>query len=134
MDIEGKEPRTAGGLASISLSFDDDDWNFDKVDHDKIMGLLRRRISDRVLLRLVREYLQAGVVCNGHYSKRDQGTPQGGPLSPLLSNILLTELDNELSTRDDRPIPQGLCPGDREGREPLAEGRLCGMLMTAACF
>ncbi len=63
------------------------------------MGLLRRRISDRVLLRLVREYLQAGVVCNGHYSKRDQGTPQGGPLSPLLSNILLTELDNELSTR-----------------------------------
>ncbi len=72
---------------------------FDKVDHDKIMGLLRRRISDRVLLRLVREYLQAGVVCNGHYSKRDQGTPQGGPLSPLLSNILLTELDNELSTR-----------------------------------
>ncbi len=72
---------------------------FDKVDHDKIMGLLRRRISDKILLRLVRKYLQAGVVCNGHYSKRDQGTPQGGPLSPLLSNILLTELDNELSTR-----------------------------------
>jgi RNA-directed DNA polymerase len=72
---------------------------FDKVDHDKIMGLLRRKISDKVLPGLVRKYLQAGVVWNGHYSKRDQGTPQGGPLSPLLSNILLTELDNELSTR-----------------------------------
>jgi len=72
---------------------------FDKVDHDKIMGLLRRKISDKVLLRLIRKYLQAGMMFNGHYSKRIEGTPQGGPLSPLLSNILLTELDNELSVR-----------------------------------
>lgn len=72
---------------------------FDKVDHDKIMGLLRRKISDKVLLGLIRKYLQAGMVCDGHYSKRIQGTPQGGPMSPLLSNILLTELDNELSAR-----------------------------------
>ncbi len=72
---------------------------FDKVDHDKIIGLLRRKISDKVLLRLIRKYLRAGMMCNGHYFKGVQGTPQGGPLSPLLSNILLTELDNELSTR-----------------------------------
>lgn len=72
---------------------------FDKVDHDKIMGLLRRKISDKILLRLIRKYLRAGMMCKGHYTKRVQGTPQGGPLSPLLSNILLTELDNELSTR-----------------------------------
>lgn len=72
---------------------------FDKVDHDKIMGLLRRKISDKILLGLIRKYLQAGVVYKGHCSKRIHGTPQGGPLSPLLSNILLTELDNELSIR-----------------------------------
>lgn len=72
---------------------------FDKVDHDKLMGLLRRKITDKVLLRLIRKYLQAGIVCDGHYSKRKMGTPQGGPLSPLLSNILLTDLDNELSKR-----------------------------------
>lgn len=72
---------------------------FDKVDHNKIMGLLRRKISDKVLLRLIRKYLQAGMMCDGNYSKRNRGTPQGGPLSPLLSNILLTELDNELSNR-----------------------------------
>lgn len=72
---------------------------FDRVDHDKLMGLLRRKISDKVLLRLIRKYLQAGKVSDGHYSKRRTGTPQGGPLSPLLSNILLTELDNELTNR-----------------------------------
>ena len=72
---------------------------FDRVNHDKLMGLLRRKISDKVLLQLIRKYLRAGIVCNGHYSKRQVGTPQGGPLSPLLSNILLTELDNELKDR-----------------------------------
>jgi group II intron reverse transcriptase/maturase len=72
---------------------------FDNVDHDKIMGLLRRKISDKVLLGLIRKYLRAGIVYEGHYSKRRKGTPQGGPMSPLLSNILLTELDNELSIR-----------------------------------
>ena len=72
---------------------------FDRVDHDKLMGLLLKKISDKVLLRLIRKYLQAGIVNDGHYSKRIIGTPQGGPLSPLLSNILLTELDNELRDR-----------------------------------
>lgn len=72
---------------------------FDCVDHDKLMGLLRRKISDPILLKLVRKYLRSGIVINGNYSKRTIGTPQGGPLSPLLSNILLTELDNELKCR-----------------------------------
>jgi group II intron reverse transcriptase/maturase len=72
---------------------------FDRVDHDKLMGLLRKKIADPVLLQLIRRYLQAGIVSDGHYSKRRIGTPQGGPLSPLLSNILLTELDNELTNR-----------------------------------
>lgn len=72
---------------------------FDMVDHDKLMGLLSKEISDKVLLRLIRKFLQAGLVKDEHYSKRFKGTPQGGPLSPLLSNILLTELDNELTRR-----------------------------------
>ena len=75
---------------------------FDLVNHDKLMGLLRRKISDPILLQLIRKYLRAGIVCDGHYSKRKIGTPQGGPLSPLLSNILLTELDNELTYRGNR--------------------------------
>ena len=72
---------------------------FDLVNHDKIIGLLRRKVTDPILLRLIRKYLRAGIVCDGHYSKRTIGIPQGGPLSPLLSNILLTELDNELTNR-----------------------------------
>jgi group II intron reverse transcriptase/maturase len=72
---------------------------FDRVDHDKLMGLLRRKIEDPILLRLIRKYLRAGMVIDGQCSKRTIGTPQGGPLSPLLSNILLTELDNELDRR-----------------------------------
>jgi group II intron reverse transcriptase/maturase len=98
---------------------------FDRVDHDKLMGLLRSKITDKVLLRLIRKYLKAGIVNDGHYSKRKMGTPQGGPLSPLLSNILLTELDDVLSNRDSRPIPKDRCLGDIEGREPLADGLVC---------
>lgn len=72
---------------------------FDRVDHDILMGLLRKKISDPVLLQLIRKYLRAGLMMDGKYATRTIGTPQGGPLSPLLSNILLTELDNELSER-----------------------------------
>lgn len=72
---------------------------FDKVDHDKLMGLLRRKIKDKLFLRLIRRYLQCGMTENGTVSPRSQGTPQGGPLSPLLSNILLNELDKELTKR-----------------------------------
>jgi len=69
---------------------------FDRINHDILMGRLARRISDKRILRLIRRYLQAGVMVNGVVQERYEGTPQGGPLSPLLSNILLDELDQEL--------------------------------------
>jgi len=72
---------------------------FDRVNHDKLMGLLRRKISDKMLLRLIRRYLSSGILTGGVVSQREEGTPQGGPLSPLLSNILLDELDKELESR-----------------------------------
>ena len=75
---------------------------FDRVNHDKLMAQLARRISDKRLLRLVRAFLRAGVMEGGLVSPVDEGTPQGGPLSPLLSNIVLDELDRELERRGHR--------------------------------
>jgi len=72
---------------------------FDKVNHDRLMSTLARRIKDKPLLKLIRKYLQAGVMINGVVSSAEEGTPQGGPLSPLLSNIVLDELDKELEAR-----------------------------------
>ena len=72
---------------------------FDRVNHDILMSRLARRISDKRVLRLIRRYLQAGMMRGGVASQRVEGTPQGGPLSPLLSNILLDELDKELERR-----------------------------------
>ena len=72
---------------------------FDRVNHDILMSRLARRISDQRVLRLIRRYLQAGVMIGGLVSQRVEGTPQGGPLSPLLSNVLLDELDKELGRR-----------------------------------
>ena len=72
---------------------------FDKVNHDKLMGILANRIQDRMVLKLIRKYLQAGVMINGVTYDSEEGTPQGGPLSPLLSNILLDKLDKELERR-----------------------------------
>ena len=72
---------------------------FDRVNHDILMGRLARRIGDKRVLRLIRLYLQAGVMVNGVVQERYEGTPQGGPLSPLLSNVLLDELDKELERR-----------------------------------
>ncbi|QIZ68848.1 group II intron reverse transcriptase/maturase [Geobacillus subterraneus] len=71
----------------------------DRVNHDKLMGILAKRIPDKILLKLIRKYLQAGVMINGVVMETQEGTPQGGPLSPLLSNILLDELDKELEKR-----------------------------------
>ncbi|WP_272906065.1 reverse transcriptase domain-containing protein, partial [Candidatus Bandiella numerosa] len=68
---------------------------FDNVNHDILMSMIARSISDKKLLKLIRSFLNAGMMQNGESSKRDIGTPQGGPLSPLLSNILLHELDRE---------------------------------------
>jgi RNA-directed DNA polymerase len=72
---------------------------FDRVNHDILMGRLVRRIADRRVLRLIRRYLNAGVLANGVVIERDEGTPQGGPLSPLLANVLLDEVDKELERR-----------------------------------
>ena len=75
---------------------------FDRVNHDLLMGRLAKRIGDKRLLRLIRRFLQAGVMLNGVVVERGEGTPQGGPLSPLLSNILLDELDKEVERRGHR--------------------------------
>jgi len=72
---------------------------FDRVNHDLLMQKLSLKIDDGRVLRLIRRYLEAGMMAQGIVSPRTQGTPQGGPLSPLLSNILLTELDRELQRR-----------------------------------
>jgi RNA-directed DNA polymerase len=72
---------------------------FDRVNHDVLMSRLARRIKDKRILRLIRRYLQAGMMSDGLTTARRAGTPQGGPFSPLLSNILLDELDKELERR-----------------------------------
>lgn len=72
---------------------------FDRVNHDKLMGLLAKRIEDKRLLKLIHKYLKTGIMINGVVTDNEEGTPQGGPLSPLLSNIVLDELDKELEKR-----------------------------------
>ncbi|WP_214798647.1 MULTISPECIES: group II intron reverse transcriptase/maturase [unclassified Exiguobacterium] len=72
---------------------------FDRVNHDKLMGLLAKRIEDKCLLKLIHKYLKTGIMINGVVTDNEEGTPQGGPLSPLLSNIVLDELDKELEKR-----------------------------------
>src|SRR3989442_6590039 len=72
---------------------------FDRVNHDKLMGQVAKRVEDKRLLKLIRALLNAGVMENGLVSPSVEGTPQGGPLSPLLSNLVLDELDLELERR-----------------------------------
>jgi RNA-directed DNA polymerase len=72
---------------------------FDRVNHDKLMGQVAKRVEDKRLLKLIRAFLNAGVMENGLVSPSVEGTPQGGPLSPLLSNLVLDELDCELGRR-----------------------------------
>ena len=75
---------------------------FDRVNHDILMARVVRKVKDKQLLRLIRRYLQAGILVDGLVSVRGEGTPQGSPLSPLLSNIMLDELDKELERRGHR--------------------------------
>jgi RNA-directed DNA polymerase len=75
---------------------------FDRVNHDKLMGQIAKRVEDKRLLKLIRAFLNAGVMENGLVSPSVEGTPQGGPLSPLLSNLVLDELDRELERRSHR--------------------------------
>ncbi len=72
---------------------------FDRVNHDILMDRLGKRIGDAAILRLIRAYLDAGIMSDGVVVERYQGTPQGGPLSPLLANVLLDEVDRELERR-----------------------------------
>jgi group II intron reverse transcriptase/maturase len=72
---------------------------FDRVNHDVLMGKLEKRITDKRMLGLIRRYLEAGIMANGVVMERHEGTPQGGPLSPLLANVLLDEVDKELEKR-----------------------------------
>lgn len=72
---------------------------FDRVNHDKLMSLVARKVKDKRVLKLIRGYLKSGIMMNGVKVKSEEGTPQGGPLSPLLANIMLDELDKELEKR-----------------------------------
>ena len=107
---------------------------FDRVNHALLMGKLARKIQDARVLKLIRRYLEAGMMAKGLVSPRTEGTPQGGPLSPLLSNIMLDELDRELESRglafcryaDDCNIYVG---SERAGGELLAS--LTGWLWQA---
>lgn len=75
---------------------------FDRVNHDKLMSLLSGKIKDKGTLKLIRSYLSSGIMENGLVAPRTEGTPQGSPLSPLLSNVLLNELDQTLEERGHR--------------------------------
>ena len=72
---------------------------FDRVNHDKLMAKIAERVSDKRMLKLIRAFLTAGVMEHGLVGPVDEGTPQGGPLSPLLSNIVLDEMNRELERR-----------------------------------
>ena len=75
---------------------------FDRVNHDKLMAAIARRVTDKRTLKVIRAFLESGVMENGLVSPVEEGTPQGGPLSPLLSNLVLDELDRELERRQHR--------------------------------
>lgn len=95
--------QAAGGLVAAGKQYVVDldlEKFFDQVNHDRLMWLLSTRIGDKRLLKLIRSYLQSGIMEDGLVSQRVKGTPQGSPLSPLLSNIVLDELDKELERRE----------------------------------
>ena len=95
--------------------------SFDRVNHDKLLGQVAKRITDQRLLRLLRAFLTAGVLADGLVSPPAEGTPQGGPLSPLLSNLVLDTLDRELERRGHRFVRYA---DDRAPRRRREEARM----------
>jgi retron-type reverse transcriptase len=96
---------------------------FDRVNHDVLMGRLAKRIEDKRLLGLIRRYLEAGMMANGIATERHEGTPQGGPLSPLLANVLLDEVDKTTSAW---PIRRGSSPTSMNGSDTACGPCICG--------
>ena len=99
---------------------------FDRVNHDKLMYLLSKRIIDKRVLRLIRRYLESSVMENGIKVRNEEGTPQGGPLSPILSNIMLDELDKELEARGHKFVRYAddisIFAGSQRAAERILEG------------
>jgi RNA-directed DNA polymerase len=93
-----RQRRTSGQLTATDTDLNLEKF-FDRVNHDKLMGQIAKRVEDKRLLMLIRAFLNAGVMENGLVSPSVEGTPQGGPLSPLLSDLVLDELDRELERR-----------------------------------
>jgi len=93
-----KQNKGVAGIDQMPVDMDLKTF-FDVVNHDRLMYLLSLTIGDKTLLGLIRKYLQSGIMVDGVVSQRTEGTPQGSPLSPLLSNIVLDELDKELEGR-----------------------------------
>jgi RNA-directed DNA polymerase len=98
--VERAQTYIASGHAVV-VDFDLEKF-FDRVNHDILMGLVAKRVADKRLLKLIRGFLAAGVMEGGLVSPTEEGTPQGGPLSPLLSNLMLDVLDKELEKRGHR--------------------------------
>ncbi len=97
--------RLASCFAAVKRSGISPPWPrqfFDHVNHDILMSRVARKVRDKRLLKLIRRYLTAGMMAGGVVSPREEGTPQGGPLSPILSNVLLDDLDKELERRGHR--------------------------------
>lgn len=91
---------------------------FDRVNHDRLMGKVAQRVQDKRLLKLLRAYLNAGILQDGLVEETEEGVPQGGPLSPLLSNLVLDELDRELEQRGLRFVRYADdCAPRRRGKE-----------------